>query len=521
MTSDFFKDAVSAIQAGKVKNKTELQRLKARLVRKHGLSKLPLDSEILERAPASAVKARAFLKTKPSRTGSGVTVVSVMTKPSKCPHGTCAFCLGGKDIGVPQSYTGNEPASMRGARYDFDAYEQVKNRVQQLEAVGHPTDKIELIIMGGTFTAEPIDYQKRFVLRCYDALNGVNSKDLTAAQHRNETARHRCIGLTVESRPDWLMKPEINNILSFGATRVEIGVQNPNDKIYKLNSRGHTVADVVKATKLCKDSFLKINYHLMSNLPGSDLKTDLKMFKEVFSNEDYKPDMLKIYPCLLVKPEYGQTILHKWYEQGKWKPYTEQQTANLLARAEEYFPPWVRVMRIQRDIPTKLILKGPRHSNLRQYVEEEKKKLGIECRCIRCNEIRNEKIVKPALKRIDYEASGGNEIFLHYENKKSKKLVGFARLRIPDKPFRKEITGRSAGIRELHVYGPSAEIGAKPKLGAQHHGFGKQLLQEAERIAKEEFNKNKMLVISGVGAREYYRSKLGYKQEGPYMVKKL
>ncbi|NYZ79665.1 tRNA uridine(34) 5-carboxymethylaminomethyl modification radical SAM/GNAT enzyme Elp3 [Candidatus Micrarchaeota archaeon] len=518
--TDFFSQVIEETLAGKIKNKKQLQARKTLLAGKYGLSKIPTDADILTRAGKHRAAVLGVLQKKPSRTLSGVSVVAVMTKPSACPHGKCVYCPGGVDVETPQSYTGHEPAAMRGTQFNFNAFEQAKNRIEQLELIGHPTDKIELIVMGGTFPAQPSGYQRSFVKGCFDGMNGKRSKTLKEAQLLNEHSRHRCVGLTFETRPDWCKEKQINRILEFGGTRVELGVQNPSDAVYNVVKRGHTVKDVIDATKFCKDSFLKVNYHMMPGLPGSSERKDVAMFKEIFDNSDFRPDMLKIYPCLLIKPEFGETELYKMWKRGEWTPYGDEEASRVIAEAKRYFPRWVRVMRIQRDIPTNLILAGVKSSNLRQLVDEELRKRKAKCECIRCREIRDNKPSKVRLNRVDYEASGGHEVFLSFDDEKLDKIIGFARLRVPDEPFRKEITAKTAGIRELHVYGQSLEIGRTPSVESQHRGYGKRLLEEAERVARDEFGMKKLLVISGVGVRDYYR-KLGYKSDGVYVGKPL
>jgi elongator complex protein 3 len=442
-----------------------------------------------------------------------------MTKPSQCPHGKCLYCLGGVEVNTPQSYTGKEPAAMRGIQYEYDPFAQVKGRIEQLESTGHACDKIELIVMGGTFTAQEYDYQKTFIRRCFDAMNDKNSKTLTDAQKRNEKAKHRCVGLTIETRTDWCKPHHIDNILEFGGTRVELGVQNPDNEIYALVQRGHTVEDVVNATQLAKDSFLKVGYHIMPGLPGSNPEKDVQMFEKIFKEPDFMPDMLKIYPCLLVKPEYGQKELHKMFIRKKWEPYSDEEAADVIVKGKAFVPKWCRIMRIQRDIPSPLVFEGVKHSNLREIITKKMEEKGLKCRCIRCREIKKEAPAEAKLLREDYVASGGKEIFLSIEDTINDKLIAFLRLRKPGKPFRPEINEHTAGIRELHVYGPVVPIGEKPKKELQHRGYGRMLLEEAEKIAKEELDARKMIIISGVGVRRYF-SKLGYGLEGPYMAKK-
>jgi elongator complex protein 3 len=515
-----FDEILNQIVKGKIKNKIDLQELKKNIARKFRLRELPSDTDLLEKSGKYRSRVIHILRKKPSRTMSGVAVVAVMTKPSKCPHGMCIYCPGGMEVNTPQSYTGKEPAAMRGIQYKFDPYTQTISRIKQLEELGHSCDKVELVVMGGTFTAQPLAYQREFVKGCFDAMNAKPSRDLIEAHERNERAKYRCIGLTIETRPDWCKEKQIDSMLNLGCTRVELGVQNPDDRIYSLVKRGHTVKDVIESTKLLKDSFLKVNYHMMPGLPGSDFDKDLKMFRKIFESENFKPDMLKIYPCLMTKPEFGQPELHKMYEKKEWVPYTTEQAAELIAEMKRFVPKWVRIMRIQRDIPSPMVQEGVKATNLRQVIHQKIKIKNVKCNCIRCREIKGETPAESILQREDYNASGGKEIFLSYEDTINDKILGFLRLRKPDKSFRPEIDNRTMGIRELHVYGPVVGIDKKPSKETQHRGYGERLVREAERIAKEEFDAKRMAIISGVGVREYYY-KLGYRRDGPYVSKLL
>ncbi|MCK4634898.1 MAG: tRNA uridine(34) 5-carboxymethylaminomethyl modification radical SAM/GNAT enzyme Elp3 [Candidatus Aenigmarchaeota archaeon] len=487
-------------------SKEEIQKLKTKLASKYGIE-IPGNEFILSKAEdrKSVLKK---LQRKPSRTLSGVSIVAVMTSPQECPHGTCVYCP--KNPDVPQSYADNEPAVMRGLRLNFDPYKQTQTRLRQLEIIGHPTDKVELIIMGGTFTGRDVPYQENFVKRCFDAMNGKESKTLEEAKTKNEKAKHRCVGLTIETRPDYMKMGDINRILDYGATRVELGVQNPDDMIYREMKRGHYVRDVVESTRLLKDSGFKVCYHLMPNLPGSDLEKDLKMFRVIFDNPDYRPDMLKIYPTLVLK----NSELEKLWRKGEYEPYSDKELIDLLCRIKKELPPYVRIMRLQRDVPVQEIVAGCKNSNLRQIVQEEMKKRKWECNCIRCREAGHKKSAGDfEFRKLEYEASCGREFFLSYENDA---LAGILRLRFPFKPFRPELKN-SAIVRELHVYGAEAPLGEKGKV--QHKGYGGKLLKKAEKLSRS-MGMKKIAVISGVGVREYYRKK-GYILEGTYMCKKL
>jgi len=515
---DIYDEIIEKIISGEITNKEELHMAKRGIAIKHGLQKFPKNSEILEKAGKHRKKVIDVLQRKPTRTMSGIASIAVMTSPEMCPHGKCAYCFGGTDINTPQSYAGKEPAAMRGGQLDYNPFTQTHTRIQQLEMIGHSCEKIELIVMGGTFTGRKNAYQKNFIKRCFDGMNGVESSSLERAKYTNEKAKHRCIGLTIETRPDYCEKRHINQMLDLGATRVELGVQHPDNDIYFKISRGHSVENVVEATRLCKDSGLKVGYHIMPNLPGSTYKKDLDMFAELYNNPDFKPDMLKIYPTLLLDPKYGETELHEMWKNKEWKPYGEEKTVELIARAKSTFPKWTRVMRVQRDVPSPIIFRGVQASNLRQFVHERMKKDKTSCDCIRCREIRDDTPKDPKLMRTDYEASGGQETFISFEDKN--KMIGFLRLRKPNKPFRKEINKNTALVRELHIYGPVVPLGDKPDDESQHRGFGKRLVEEAERIANEDYDCKKLAIRSAIGVRPYY-SNLGYELDGEYMSKTL
>jgi len=443
---------------------------------------------------------------KPIRTISGVTPLAVMVKPRKCKHGSCVYC---PELDVPKSYLPGSPVVLRASVMNYNPYKQVKARLKAYEIMDHPTDKIELIIMGGTFLFYPKKYQYDFIKKCYDALNNKNSKNLEEAKKINEKAKNRCVTLCIETRPDFCGKKEIERMLEFGATRCEIGVQSPDDEIYRIVNRGHKVKDVIKATKLLKDASFKVGYHLMVNLPGSNLEKDLKMFKKIFSDENFKPDQIKIYPTQVVE---GAKLV-QWYEKGKYSSYSEKELVNLLAKIKSIIPKYCRVIRIMREIPRESLISGTKRIDLRNVVKEEMKKQNLKCECIRCREVGyrkkvDEKSIK--LYRIDYDASGGEEIFLSYEDRNNV-LISLLRLRISNK---------KAMIREIHTYGPEVEIGKEDKNKWQHKGFGKKLMKEAERITKKEFKINKLTVIAGVGVKEWFYN-LNYKKDGYYVSKNL
>jgi len=503
----------------------DLNLVKIEVCRAYNLVRLPSNSEILRYLrPEERVRLIDLLKRKAVRGISGITVIAVMTKPWPCPHGRCAYCPGGPSYGVPQSYTGREPATMRGIQAEFDPYIQVRNRIEQLTAIGHEVDKVEIIIMGGTFPATTTEYQEWFIKGCLDALATEPSKDLEHAKMIAETSKIRNVGITVETRPDWAKQSEADRMLSMGVTRAELGVQNPYDDIYDLVERGHTVQDVVEATRILKDSGLKIVYHMMPGLPGSDFQRDVESFNRIFNDADFKPDMIKIYPCLVLKG----TKTYDWWREGRYSPYTTEEAVELIARVKETIPPWVRVMRVQRDIPSTLIDAGVRKSNLRQLVEQ---RLGKQrCRCVRCREVGHRVIkerIKPDRRNIqvqtlDYKASEGTEIFVSAEDPVNDILIGYLRLRIPsEKAHRPEIMRQNASIiRELHIYGPVVPVGTRLAEAWQHKGYGGILVAESERISGEQYGRRKMLVTSALGTKRYYM-RLGYSRDGPYMSKMI
>lgn len=500
-----------------IAGESDIEKIKRDASKKFSLSGPMKNTEIIRNFPKNKLtrEIKALLLRKPMRTLSGVSPIAVMIKPIGSCKGKCIYCpYTGK---APKSYTGEEPAARRARSCGFDPFLQVKIRLKQYKLNGHPTDKCEVILMGGTFLQTPLKYQKWFVKRLYDGLNGTTSKSLEEAKKRNERAKNRMVGLTIETRPDVFGKKELDQVLEFGGTRIEFGVQYPEDEMYKKIKRGHTVQDVVEATERAKNAGLKVCYHLMLGLPGSNKKRDIQMIGKIFSKEEFKPDMLKIYPTLVIKG----TELWKMKERGEYKPLDTEETIEILSELYKIIPPYVRIMRIQRDIPSPLINEGVRKSNLRQILEQRMKNTKTKSNEIRFKEIGllKGKLGKTKIKRIDYKASGGKEIFIYFENEEGL-MVGFIRMRVPKigKEHRKEITPESAIIRELHVYGKEEEISKKGKV--QHAGFGNRLLGEAEQIAKKEFGKKKMVVISGVGVREYYY-KFGYKKEGAYVSKKL
>ena len=466
---------------------------------------------------------------KPTRTISGITPVAVMLPPRKCNHGMCVYC---PNLNVPQSYTPKSPVVMRALEVNYDAYKQVRNRLKAFKAMNHPTDKIELIIMGGTFLEYPEKFQDEFIKGCYDGLNGVHSSSVAKSQEKNEIASHRCVALCVETRPDVCSK-HIKKMRNWGVTRVELGVQIIDNEIYEKVKRGHTVQDVIDATEALRNSGFKIGYHIMPGLPGSNIKKDLKLFKKLFSNEKFKPDQLKLYPCQVMPG----SELEKMYWDRKYVPYPREKIEKVLIEMLKVVPRYCRVMRVMREIPPEYLVAGTIRIDLRKEIENELRKKKKKLKEIRYREIgfalNREKEVNLDLKLkiTKYKAAKGDEYFLEIVNKDDI-LFGLLRLRIINK---------KAIIREIHVYGQSLKLGEKGKI-SQHRGLGKWLMNEAEKIvrcsaypkegrvplrgpkalssgAKKEKIKE-LAVISGIGVREYYK-KLGYSLKDTYMVKKL
>jgi len=469
-------------------------------------------------------KLEALLRKRRVRSLSGIVSVSLLTKPYPCP-GQCLYCPTQRKM--PKSYLDNEPAVMRAIANDFDPFRQVTSRLQTLYGAGHPINKVELIIIGGTWSYLPKRYQSWFIKRCFEAGNAFHGKTISqtleAAQKRNEKAKCRIIGITVETRPDFINEKEIINLRELGVTRVELGVQSIYDDVLALNKRGHAVKETIKATKLLKDAGFKVCYHLMPNLPGSTLKRDQQMFETIFADSSFQPDLLKIYPCVILKEA---PRLHKMWQQGKYRPYTDKELIELLVNAKKHVPVYCRIQRLIRDIPSTEIIAGCKVSNLRQDIAKQLKKNRERCWCIRCREIKEayDPDTKLRLFRQDYKASSGKEIFLSFEDSKRDNLYSLLRLRIPENNshFIPALSG-AALIREIHTYGQVIPVGkgSKTKKSPQHKGLGIKLLKEAERIAKKEFGLKKIAVISGIGARSYYSRKAGYKLEATYMVKAL
>ncbi|MFH1649912.1 MAG: tRNA uridine(34) 5-carboxymethylaminomethyl modification radical SAM/GNAT enzyme Elp3 [Candidatus Woesearchaeota archaeon] len=556
-----FAKALSNAVVSKKLVKGAIAKEKVVLAREMGVKKIPTDIEVLLHSTDEVRKIlKEVLVTKPVRTGSGVTVVAIMTKPLACPHGKCTMCPGGPNSffgSVPQSYTGNEPATMRAMRNAYDAYLQVMNRLQQYILLGQNPEKVEMIIMGGTFPATSQRYQEEFVRDALQAMNDFsticyadefdidkfknvfklpgsmhdetrakeirefmlkykadNQKSLQEVQEDNDLkSRIKCIGMTIETKPDWGFAKHGNKLLELGCTRIELGTQSPYDSVLDIVHRGHSMNDTYKSTQELRDLGFKLNFHIMPGLPGVDEEKDVKGLLQWFSDSRLRPDMVKVYPCLVMPG----TPLFDDYKAGKFIPLSTEEAGKRIAILKSKIPRYCRIMRIQRDIPTKVTEAGADITNLRQYINTEMKKNKWTCNCIRCRE----RIPANGERRTritHYTASKGTEYFI--EELAGDQLLGFCRLRFPSASLRAEITKTTGIIRELHVYGRAIGILDESNIkDRQHKGVGKKLMETAEDVSLKH-EKNKMVVISGIGVRGYYR-KLGYALEGPYMVKAL
>ena len=496
--------------------KSEIKKICA----KYSLERIPKNYEILSKVGGSDFsKLQKVLLKKPVKTASGVAVIALMPKPYACPHGRCTYCPGGIEFNTPNSYTGKEPSTINAIENQYDPKNQILTKLEKLITYGHESSKLELVIVGGTFLFMPKDYQENFIKSCYDALNGFDSETLEDAKTNNEHAVIRNVGFTIETKPDYCKKEHVDAMLNYGITRIEIGVQSLQERVYKIVNRGHDFNDVVESFQISKDAGYKIVAHMMPGLPTISPEQDINDFKMLFDDERLKPDMLKIYPSLVLE----NTPLYDDYRAGKYTPYSFDDMVKVLSEMKKVVPRWVRIMRVQREISTSEIVAGPKSGNLRQIVHKSLKSQGFSCQCIRCREAglsNKEHNLDLKLNRQDYDSSGGKEIFLSYDDSDDL-IYGFLRLRNPSsKAHRKEINEKTCIVRELHVYGQLQKLGERSKSGIQHLGLGKKLINEAEKISKEEFDANKLLIISAVGTREYY-SKLGYSLDGPYMAKKL
>ncbi len=466
------------------------------------------------------------IRMKPMRTLSGVTTVTVLTKPYPCP-GKCIFCP--TDVRMPKSYLPDEPGAMRGLEHAFDPYAQVRSRIQQLACVGHPTDKIELLILGGTWSSYRRDYQEWFVKRCFDAMNGPATPHSSSAEARlgrgelvqahtfNETTHHRNVGLVIETRPDEITPAELSWLRQLGVTKVQLGAQSLDDHILDINKRGHDVDCTRRATALLRAAGFKIVLHWMPNLLGATPESDRTDFTRLW--HEFCPDEIKIYPNQLL----ANAELYEYWQRGEFKPYTTPELIDLIADIKPSIPRYCRVHRVIRDIPSTNVVEGNRRTSLRQDVHEEMQRRGTRCVCVRCREVRGNAVHPESLRLDDmvYTAGAAQEHFISYITPDDK-LAGFIRLSLPGKDSPQtgmaDLDG-AALIREVHVYGQSLPVGAEKQGAAQHAGLGTRLLEKAEEVAKAG-GFAQMAVISAVGTRGYYLER-GFERGELYLTKNL
>ncbi|ERF69130.1 Elongator complex protein 3 [Endocarpon pusillum Z07020] len=517
------------------KKDINLNKLRGQMAKKHRLSNQPPLTAIISAVPEHYKKyILPKLIAKPIRTSSGIAVVAVMCKPHRCPHiaftgNICVYCPGGPDSDFEystQSYTGYEPTSMRAIRARYDPFEQARGRVDQLKSLGHSVDKIEYIIMGGTFMSLPQDYRDNFISQLHNALSGYpNTTNVDEAVLAASQSTMKCVGITIETRPDYCLDTHLSSMLRYGCTRLEIGVQSLYEDVARDTNRGHTVAAVAHTFCLAKDAGFKVVSHMMPDLPNVGMERDLYQFQEYFENPAFRTDGLKIYPTLVIRG----TGLYELWRTGRYKNYTPNALIDIVARILALVPPWTRIYRVQRDIPMPLVTSGVENGNLRELALARMKDFGTSCRDVRTrevgvNEVKNK--IRPSqveLVRRDYVANGGWETFLAYEDPKQDILIALLRLRkcSTATTFRAELISQpSSLVRELHVYGMAIPVHGRDKAKFQHQGYGGLLMKEAERIARDEHGSTKIAVISGVGVRGYYE-RLGYWLDGPYMSKML
>lgn len=456
------------------------------------------------------------IRMKPGRTLSGVTTVTVLTKPYPCP-GKCIFCP--TEARMPKSYLSDEPGAMRALHHEFDPFEQTVARIEALDAIGHPTDKIELLILGGTWSSYRRDYQAWFVKRCLDAMNGFDAVNLDEAQSANEMADHKNVGLVIETRPDHVDDDEIAHLRKLGVTKVQMGAQSLDDQILRLNDRGHTVEQTRQAIDQLRAAGFKIVLHWMPNLLGATLESDRLDFAKLWDDVHLRPDELKIYPCQLLE----NADLYQFWQRGEYKPYTTEELIDLIAGAKTIIPRYCRVNRIVRDIPSTNVVEGNKRTSLRQDVQLALKARGQRCQCVRCREVRHLEIDPDELvfNDIDYTSGVSEEHFLSYVTQDDQ-LAGFLRLSLPnnksDNPGLSDLEN-AAIVREVHVYGQSLQVGRVVAGVAQHSGLGSDLMDRAEDMAKSR-GYRRLAVIAALGTRGYYR-KLGYRLGDTYMLKEL
>lgn len=507
------KNAIKNILASKPESIQDLDQIKRVIAKKYdipiishstlsiGFKQLIDDGEIEKDLALSRLLRRRSI-----RTMSGVAPITVLTKPYPCP-GRCVYCP--TEVKMPKSYIASEPAAQRALKNDFDPTRQVKSRITQMEKNGHVVDKIELIVLGGTWSFYPHEYQEQFIKECFDTANGVVSKNIEEAQKINETVEHRIIGVTLETRPDYVTVDELWRMRRLGCTHVQIGVQSLDQGVLDLIKRDDNRDQIAHATKLLKHFGFKFTYHIMPGLPGSTPTKDIHTFDLLFRDERFQPDMLKIYPTVVVK----SSLLYHWWKDGTYKPYDDKTLRDVLVEIKKRIPPYVRINRLIRDIPGGDIIDGNLVTNLRQILQQQ----GTDCVCIRCREARGKKVKQSEAKLVvrKYDSSGGKELFISFESKDKKTIYAFIRLFLPADDL-VILKPKTAFVRELHTYGELIPVGSA-NSAVQHIGFGKRLLQEAEHHAKEAGFKT-LAVISGIGVREYYK-KRGYSLEKTYMTK--
>lgn len=532
---------VERILTGEV-GRDDLESAKLDVCSEYSSPKVPKNSELLDFAGEERrEELEPVLRRKPVRTASGVSPVAIMTSPHTCPHGKCLYCPGGpaSEFSSAQSYTGHEPAAARGVQNDYDPYGQVTLRLEQLRQIGHPVDKVELILMGGTMTARSHDYQEWFVKRALEAMNDYDvtkepepAEDESFAQDpadhdfryledviaENETTNVRNIGTTFETKPDWCDPEQVDRMLSLGGTKVELGVQTTYERINREMHRGHGIQASIDANRRLRNAGFKVGFHMMPGQPGMTTEMCLEDFRQIFNNSAWRPDYLKIYPTLVVR----DTITYDMWRQDEYEPLTNEEAAELVAEVKSMIPKYTRLQRVQRDIPADFIDAGVWKSNLRQLARKRMDEHGWTCDCIRCREVGMNDEDPERIERdvLTYEAGEGTEHFISYEDPDNDLLIGFCRLRFPSETVRKELRD-AAIVRELHVYGNELGVGQQQENEEyQHKGYGRKLLQHAERMAHDA-GYEKLSVISGIGARQYYREKLGYYQDGPYVSKRI
>ena len=553
-------ELVDRILAGDI-DREDVESAKLDVCSEYSAPKVPKNSEILDFAPhEQREELEEVLRRKPVRTASGVSPIAIMTSPHRCPHGKCLYCPGGPDseFSSAQSYTGHEPAAARGKQNDYDPYGQVRLRLEQLREIGHPVDKAELILMGGTMTARSHDYQEWFVKRAIEAMNTYDvdgrpdpaegesfAQDPDEHEFRyvedvlteNETADVRNVATTFETKPDWCDPEQIDRMLRLGGTKVEVGVQTTYERINREMHRGHGVQASIDANRRLRNSGFKIGFHMMPGQPGMSKEMCLEDFRRLFESTDWRPDYLKIYPTLIVEG----TATYDMYHRGDFEPLGNEEAAELVAEIKSMIPKYTRLQRVQRDIPADHIEGGVWKSNLRQLARQRMEDHGWTCDCIRCREVgmNDAEPETVDLDVMEYEVAGGREHFISFEDRDQDLLIGFCRLRFPNAttsgasggssdssdsdPVRQELDD-AALVRELHVYGSQVGVGSVPESATdaqhQHRGYGRRLLAEAERLAVDA-GFGKLAVLSGIGVRQYYRQKLEYRQDGPYVSKRL